>query len=102
MGSGRERERERSREACPECGAHRLGVVDFPDLPTVGYHPYSELLGMGEPRPTAAPGIGCLECGAEWRDLESFRAGDPPLMPEPGATPAHGVDPRSGPGAPER
>lgn len=73
---------ERSREACPVCGAHRLTIIDFPDVPTMGVQPYSELLGMGDLHASTPPGIGCLDCGAHWRDLDSFRAGDAPLAPE--------------------
>lgn len=71
-------ERSRSAEACPECGAHRLAILDFPDVPTLGVQPYSELLGMGDLHATTPPGIGCLACGAEWHDLAAFRAGEAP------------------------
>ncbi len=64
---------ERSAEACPTCGAHQLAMIDFPDIQSSGYQPYNELLGMGESRKQTKPGIGCLACGAEWPDLQSFR-----------------------------
>lgn len=63
-----------SRDACPDCGEHRLAVIEFPTIPTAGYQPYNELLGMGEAHEQSAPAIGCLACGAEWRDLDEFRA----------------------------
>lgn len=64
----------RSEQACPACGAHRLTILDFPDVPALGYQAYSELLGMGELHASTPPAIGCLECGAEWHDLAAFRA----------------------------
>ena len=67
-------ETERSDEACPECGAHRLALLDFPDTPAAGYQAYSDLLGMGDVREVTPPAIGCLACGAEWADVEAFRA----------------------------
>jgi hypothetical protein len=66
-------EDERSEEACPACGAHRLTLVGFPDIDVMGYQPYSELIGMGDVRGARQPGIGCLECGAEWESLGAFR-----------------------------
>ena len=65
----------RSAEACPVCGAHELALLGFPDVPTLGYQVNSEIVGMGELRETTEPSIGCLACGAEWRDLAAFRAG---------------------------
>lgn len=64
----------RSAEACPECGAHRLAVLEFPYLPTTGYQPFAEVVGMGEARQRSGPGIACLACGSEWQDLDAFRA----------------------------
>ncbi len=64
----------RSAEACPACGAHRLAVLDFPYIPTTGYQPFAEVVGMGEARQRSGPGIGCLACGSEWADLDAFRA----------------------------
>lgn len=64
---------ERSIEACPSCGAHRLALVEFPDVQAVGYQAYSEIMGVGELREPRAPAIGCLACGAEWSDLAAFR-----------------------------
>jgi hypothetical protein len=66
----------RSQEACPACGEHALSLIDFPEVSTQGVQPYSEILGMGEPRAGVEPGIGCLSCGAEWRDLDAFRRDD--------------------------
>ncbi len=63
----------RSAQACPECGAHRLALLDLPTTSVAGYQVNSELLGMGEPGSDAPPAIGCLACGAEWPDLEAFR-----------------------------
>ena len=65
---------DQSGEACPRCGAHRLALIEFPDVPVMGVQVNSELLGMGELHEAAPPGIGCLACGAEWRDLAAFRA----------------------------
>ncbi len=64
---------ERSTEACPTCGAHRLALLEFPEVPAVGYQANSEIIGMGELREPRAPAIGCLACGAEWSDLAAFR-----------------------------
>ena len=63
----------RSSEPCPRCGARRLTLLEFPPVAALPYLPYSELIGMGEAHVAATPGIGCLECGAEWPDLASFR-----------------------------
>lgn len=64
----------RSQEKCPECGEHRLTLLYFPTTDARGVLPYDEIIGMGDPTPDTAPGIGCLACGAEWPDLEAFRA----------------------------
>ncbi len=64
---------ERSADACPVCGEHRLALLDFPDAHTVGYQPHSELIGMGEARAQTEPAIGCLACGAEWPGIDAFR-----------------------------
>ncbi len=66
-------DRKRSDEACPACGEHELAVLDFPPLSGTGYQVNSELLGMGEPKDAAEPGIVCLACGTEWDDLAAFR-----------------------------
>jgi hypothetical protein len=66
---------ERSAEACPVCGAHELTLLEFPSLSTVGYQPYNEIVGMGEPGELSPPAIGCLACGAQWADLAAFRKG---------------------------
>jgi len=68
---------EQSAEACPQCGAHELTLLEFPSLPTVGYQPMNEIIGMGEPGATTGPGIACLACGAQWADLTAFRTGAP-------------------------
>lgn len=81
MNDERDDRHERSRDACPECGAHRLGLLEFPEVQGAPFQPYSEIIGMGEPRVHREPGLGCLECGAQWRTVDSFRAGDPPLAP---------------------
>lgn len=64
----------RSAETCPRCGAHRVALLDFPDVPTVGYQVAAESLGFTEAGPQASLAIGCLACGAEWPDLDAFRA----------------------------
>ena len=63
----------RSKEACPVCGEHRLTLIHFPETSVIGVRPYDELYGMGDATPDTAPGIGCLACGSEWPDLDSFR-----------------------------
>lgn len=66
---------ERSREACPVCGQHRLTLLPFPTVDVLGVQPYAELIGLGDPaqRPDTTPAIGCLNCGSEWPNLEEFR-----------------------------
>ena len=68
---------QRSREACPNCGAHQLAVAqdEAPDLRQA--RPYDELLGMGDPVVHQPPGIVCLACGTEWDSLDDFRANRP-------------------------
>jgi len=66
---------ERSVQACPVCGAHQLALIDFPEISTVGYQPYSEIIGMGEAQERNEPGIGCLACGAGWNSLKAFSQG---------------------------
>jgi hypothetical protein len=63
----------RSEEACPACGEHSLSLIGFPYVSTMGVQPYTDILGMGEPQADQPPGIGCLACGVEWPDLDSFR-----------------------------
>jgi hypothetical protein len=63
----------RSAEACPECGAHRLALLDLPLTPAAGYQVYAEIVGVADLQPESRPSIGCLACGAEWPDLEAFR-----------------------------
>jgi hypothetical protein len=67
-------EEPRSQEACPVCGEHRLTLLYFPDVDVLGVQPYGELIGMGDPSANTPPGIGCLNCGSEWPDLDAFRA----------------------------
>jgi hypothetical protein len=68
-------ENERSREACPRCGEHRLAVLDVPDVELTGYQPANATMGIAtDVRLEGAPGIGCLACGAQWPDLDAFRA----------------------------
>jgi hypothetical protein len=66
---------ERSVQACPVCGAHQLALIDFPEISTVGYQPYNEVIGMGEAQERNEPGIGCLACGAGWSSLRAFKQG---------------------------
>ncbi|MEX2548491.1 MAG: hypothetical protein WD830_12010 [Chloroflexota bacterium] len=63
----------RSKEACPVCGERQLTLLRFPTVDVLGVQPYAELIGMGDPSPDTPPGIGCLACGSEWPDLNSFR-----------------------------
>jgi hypothetical protein len=63
----------RSEERCPACGRHTVTLLGFPHVATMGVQLYSEMLGMGELRPDQPPGIACLSCGAQWRDLDAFR-----------------------------
>ena len=65
---------ERSRDACPVCGEHRLALVEFPEATATGYLVANEIVGMGEEQASTPPAIGCLACGAEWPDLAAFRA----------------------------
>ncbi len=67
-------ETSRSVEACPACGAHRLAVLDLPTTPATGYRAYDELIGLRALESEPRPAIGCLACGAEWPDLQAFRA----------------------------
>ncbi len=64
----------RSQQKCPECGEYRLTLLYFPTTDARGVRPYDEIIGMGDPTPDTAPGIGCLACGAEWPDLAAFQA----------------------------
>ena len=63
---------DRSADACPVCGEHRLAIIDFPELPGGVASPVAELVG-GRGSDPSAPAIGCLACGAEWADVEAFR-----------------------------
>jgi hypothetical protein len=64
----------RSEQACPRCGQHRLALLDLPEVEATGYRPLDEALGMGEQPTLEEPGIGCLNCGAEWPNIEAFQA----------------------------
>jgi hypothetical protein len=65
----------RSREACPRCAAHRLAVIDVPDVSYQPYDPANAIQGIRTDfRLEGTPGIGCLGCGAEWEDLATLRA----------------------------
>jgi hypothetical protein len=63
-----------SAERCPACGAHRVAMVPLPDIDVMGFQPYTDLLMMGDRPAPMQPAIACLACGAEWPDLEAFRA----------------------------
>jgi hypothetical protein len=66
---------ERSAEACPRCGAHRLATNEPPKLMDLGYQPLNNVFSIhGEVTDPVAPGIECLACGTVWPDLEAFRA----------------------------
>jgi hypothetical protein len=65
----------RSREACPRCGAHRLAVIDIPDVSYQPYDPANAMQGIRTDfRLQGTPTIGCLACGTEWEDLPGLRA----------------------------
>ena len=64
----------RSAAACPRCGAHRLALLNLPQIDVTGYRPLDEIYGMISGPSLEAPGIGCLACGAEWPDLAAFGA----------------------------
>ena len=64
----------RSEFGCPRCGQHRLAIVNFPEQRAMGYAPYFEIIGMGEPTVLTPPAIGCLGCGAEWPTVDAFRS----------------------------
>jgi hypothetical protein len=64
----------RSREACPACGAHELHLLRFPAIDVTGARQYDDMLGFGDVHPSDKPGIGCAACGAAWDDLEAFHA----------------------------
>lgn len=62
----------RSAAACPNCGAHRLALLNLPAIDLNGYRPVDEIYGMVNGPSPDEPGIGCLACGAEWRNLADF------------------------------
>jgi hypothetical protein len=49
-------------------------MVPLPDIEVMGFQPYTDLLMMGDRPAPLRPAIACLDCGAEWPDLEAFRA----------------------------
>jgi hypothetical protein len=70
---------DRSAEACPVCGAHRLAILHFPELTGGATMDAKAGIGVLDPDPAPSP-IGCLACGAEWPDLDAFReAAAPPV-----------------------
>ncbi len=66
---------DRSAEACPVCGEHRLTLIDFPAIGGAGGILGSDVAAAGVVDGAGQPGIGCLACGAEWIDLATFRSG---------------------------
>ncbi|OGN85132.1 MAG: hypothetical protein A2X23_02205 [Chloroflexi bacterium GWC2_73_18] len=79
---------EHSAEARPVCGEQRQAVTGFPSIHTTGPQPFGELFGVVEPHDESARRIACLACGAEWRDLEAFRAAREG-RPQPGRAGRH-------------
>lgn len=67
---------QRSERACPACGHHSLALETLPHIDVMGIQPYSDLVGMGDFRAPEPRAIVCLECGARWRDLAAFEAGE--------------------------
>jgi hypothetical protein len=66
---------ERSKEACPRCGQHRLALVEPPDVELTNIQVANETLGIPtDVRLQGDPAIECLDCGAEWPDLATLRA----------------------------
>jgi hypothetical protein len=53
---------------------HALHLLYFPAIDVDSVRPYDEMLGYRTAKSNEAPGIGCGSCGAEWPDLEAFRA----------------------------
>ena len=64
----------RSEAPCPVCGAHRLAMLSFPEIPGAQPSVTGEAPLGGRGTDPSPPAIGCLACGAEWRDLDAFRA----------------------------
>jgi hypothetical protein len=64
----------RSEDACPRCGAHRLALLQMPEIDLTDYHPLDEAIGMGMTPSLEQPAIGCLACGAQWPDVGALRA----------------------------
>jgi len=64
---------ERSVEPCPRCGAHRLALIDFPEVSGVVHPEFAEVLGAPQTGDVTPPAIGCLACGAEWPTLAGLR-----------------------------
>ena len=65
---------ERSAEACPVCGEHRLALIDFPEMEGAPMVMDPAILGIHASSDPSPPGIGCLACGADWPSLAAFRA----------------------------
>ena len=76
---------ERSSEACPRCGEHRLRLVEAPVTELTSFDMGNQAMGT-DTIVDGAPGIECLACGATWRDLAAFRA------EQAGGLPASGDD----------
>ena len=91
-----ERTRQRSARACPVCGRHSLAVDEPPRIDVLGVQPYSDLVGMGDPRTPGPLGIVCLSCGTRWRDPGALDRGEPePPEPEGGSEPEEGSEPEA-------
>ena len=63
---------ERSSEACPRCGEHRLRLVEAPVTELTSFDMGNQAMGT-DTIVDGAPSIECLACGATWRDLAEFR-----------------------------
>lgn len=74
MSGEREEDNERSAESCPVCNEHALHLLYFPSVDVTGARAYDDMLGFGDIKADAEPGIGCDACGAEWATLDAFRA----------------------------
>jgi hypothetical protein len=64
---------DRSNEACPVCGAHRLALVEFPTVSGAANPAASEVFGATTTPDQTPPAIACLACGCDWPDLPAFR-----------------------------
>lgn len=66
---------QRSSEACPRCGEHRLKLVEPPDLEMTNVQVANDTLGIAtDVRLQGEPAIECLACGTEWPGLAAFRS----------------------------